>query len=104
MSKTISDVSLGCLQDNNSWIFFPTEVVFSFSDDGVTYHDPLTVANEISPKEMNITLKDFGRNNVNIRARYIRVLGKNVGICPDWHKGAGQKAWLFVDEILVNAK
>jgi len=24
-----------------------------------------------------------------------------VGVCPEWHKGAGGKAWLFVDEIFV---
>jgi predicted alpha-1,2-mannosidase len=104
MNKTIHSVSLGCLQDNNSWIFFPTEASFSFSDDGITYHDSLTVVNELSPKEMDVMIKDFGRNNLNIRARYIRVLGKNIGICPSWHKGAGEKAWLFVDEILVDAK
>jgi len=24
-----------------------------------------------------------------------------VGVCPPWHSGAGDKAWLFVDEIIV---
>lgn len=36
-TKPVSRVSLGCLQDNNSWIFFPTSVEFSFSSDGASY-------------------------------------------------------------------
>jgi hypothetical protein len=34
-------------------------------------------------------------------ARFVRIKARNVGICPDWHPGAGGKAWLFVDEIVV---
>ena len=26
---------------------------------------------------------------------------QNVKVCPKWHKGAGGKAWLFVDEIVI---
>ena len=34
--------------------------------------------------------------------RYLRILAGNIGVCPSWHKGAGGKAWLFVDEIIIN--
>jgi hypothetical protein len=34
--------------------------------------------------------------------RYVRVYAKNMAVCPDWHNGAGGKAWLFVDEIIIN--
>ena len=34
--------------------------------------------------------------------QYLRVHAENVGQCPDWHGDAGDPAWLFVDEILVN--
>lgn len=37
-----------------------------------------------------------------IRTRFIRVKSKNIGICPPWHRGAGGKAWIFADEIIVN--
>jgi len=29
----------------------------------------------------------------------VKVTG--TGTCPDWHKGAGGKAWIFADEIIV---
>jgi alpha-L-fucosidase len=36
-----------------------------------------------------------------VKARYVKLVAENVGICPAWHKGAGGDAWLFVDEILM---
>jgi hypothetical protein len=34
-------------------------------------------------------------------ATHIRVVAKNIGTCPDWHQGAGGKAWIFADEIII---
>jgi len=36
-----------------------------------------------------------------LQARYVRVYAENLGVCPPWHPGHGGKAWLFVDEIIV---
>jgi len=35
-------------------------------------------------------------------ARYVRVVAKGAGRIPDGLPGAGNPAWLFVDEIIVN--
>ncbi|NOR11849.1 MAG: hypothetical protein GQ545_01195, partial [Candidatus Aminicenantes bacterium] len=45
--------------------------------------------------------KDYVTDLPDMRARYIRIKARNVGICPDWHPGAGGKAWLFCDEIII---
>ncbi len=103
-SKTITDVALGCLQDINSWIFFPTEAKFFFSENQTAWTDSIIIKNDVSPKNETVERKDFGKEIQNIHARYIRVEGTNVGICPPWHKGAGNKAWLFVDEVTVTSK
>jgi predicted alpha-1,2-mannosidase len=102
--KVISAVSLGCLQDNNSWIFFPTQVEFSFSDDGSTFRDAVIVKNDVSPRDQTVMIKEFSRVLEGVQARFVRVRAMNIGVCPDWHKGAGSKAWLFVDEITVNER
>jgi hexosaminidase len=34
-------------------------------------------------------------------ARYVRFSARSIGTCPPWHPGAGGKAWLFVDELIV---
>ena len=39
--------------------------------------------------------------NFSTKARYVKVVAKNQGNCPDWHVGEGQPAWIFADEIVV---
>ena len=34
--------------------------------------------------------------------RFVKVLVKNLGTIPEGNSGAGNKPWLFVDEIEVN--
>ncbi len=36
-----------------------------------------------------------------VDTRFIRVHAKNIKTCPQWHAGAGGKAWLFADEIMI---
>jgi hypothetical protein len=102
--KSVQRVALGCLQDNNSWIFFPKNVEFSFSADGLTFGQAVTVDNNVSPKEEAVQIKEFSSEPAAVSARYVRVRAKNLGVCPEWHKGAGSKAWLFVDEIALMTK
>ena len=33
--------------------------------------------------------------------RYVRVQAENVGVCPEWHPGAGGKSWVFSDEMII---
>ena len=35
------------------------------------------------------------------KARFLKIRAKNVGYCPAGSPGEGEKAWLFVDEIIV---
>ncbi len=98
--KKIRSVSLRCLQDNNSWIFFPTTVSFVYSQDGRVYSQPVEVANDVSPEDSRALIKEF-TSRKNIEARFVRVQARNLGVCPPWHKGSGSKAWLFADEIII---
>ena len=36
-----------------------------------------------------------------LQARYVRMVAKNPGLCPDWHVGAGEKSWIFCDEVVI---
>jgi hypothetical protein len=101
--KAIRQIALGCLQDNNAWIFFPTEVRFLLSDDGKTFVSLPPVVAPVPASEPGSIRRDFVREAGNAKARFIRVQADNIGSCPPWHKGAGDKAWLFADEIAVEA-
>ncbi len=102
--QDLAGISLGCLQDNNAWIFFPQFVEFSFSHDGTNFSAPVTAANPVPPEDSRVLVREFSSGAVSQLARYIRIVAKSLGLCPPWHKGAGGKAWLFVDEITINPK
>ncbi|HLF19950.1 MAG TPA: GH92 family glycosyl hydrolase, partial [Bacteroidota bacterium] len=102
-TERITEVSLGSLQDNNAWIFFPTKVMFTFSEGGREFRNSIEATNDISPEDSRAMTKEF-RASVNIVARFVQVHAKNIGVCPPWHKGSGKKAWLFVDEISITTR
>jgi hypothetical protein len=101
--KHIWKVAVSCLQDHNAWIFFPEKIKVEFSDDGVHFSDSAIVEIPVPTKEEAPAIQEFAPHFY-LAARYIRITAKNIGVCPSWHKGAGGKAWLFADEILIDAK
>ncbi len=99
--KKIQRISLGCLQNSSSWIFMPTEVEFAVSLDGKDYKVVGSLKNDVDPLLAEALIKDFSANFPVVKARYVRIRAKNIGTCPEGHPGAGRKAWLFADEIIV---
>ena len=100
-STAISRLKAGFLQNVNSWIFLPSSVEFAVSDDGRDYRVVASLENRISLQTGEPLLREFAAETGNIKARFVRVRAKNIGVCPPGHPGAGDKAWLFADEIIV---
>ncbi len=98
--QLIGKVETGFLQDAGAWIFFPEKVDYYVSNDGKNFQHTGTVNNDVSQKDMEVQIKNFDMNFAT-KARYIKVVAKNIGVCPEWHWGAGQKAWIFADEIMI---
>jgi hypothetical protein len=48
-----------------------------------------------------VSIMEISQHVPAVNARFIRLFAKNLGVCPAWHAGRGEKAWLFVDEIIV---
>jgi len=99
-AKSISMVALSCLEDQNSWIFLPASIRLLTSSDGRNYVTTAEWKAETRPAagvgRMEISLMFNPKS-----CRYLRIQASNVGTCPAWHKGAGGKAWLFSDEIII---
>ncbi|MCD4747158.1 MAG: glycoside hydrolase family 92 protein, partial [Bacteroidales bacterium] len=98
--KLITKISTGFLQDINSWIFMPYEVEYYVSKNGKDFQLIETIENDISQHQTGAVLKNF-TSNFAIKTRYVKIIAKNIDICPNWHKGAGRKAWIFADEIVI---
>ena len=88
------------LQDQRSWIFMPTQVEFFISTDGKNYKSVGVVENEVPEDAEDAVIQELDINR-RMKARYVRMVAKNIGVCPEWHVGAGEKAWIFCDEIIV---
>ncbi len=98
--KDIGEIAVTFLQDNNAWIFFPANVEFSISTDGKEFSPFFSGSIGIPAETPGAIIKRISHQR-NVKARYIKISAKNIGICPQWHKGNGNKAWLFVDEIEI---
>jgi hypothetical protein len=89
------------LQNVASWIFLPVSVRFLVSADGLTYEEAGAIRNENPGVNGPTGVQVYPQTFVNTRARYVRIAAKSIGVCPEWHPGKGEKAWLFIDEIVV---
>jgi hypothetical protein len=102
MVKPVKKVTVGCLQVQDAWIFLPRAIEVSISDDGKVFQSIGKIeTGELQPTDAAST-EDFEVPCTQALARFVKVCVFNTGLCPPWHKGAGGKAWLFVDEITVN--
>ena len=100
-AKPIKTIRVNFLQDQKSWIFYPTEVECYYSDD-LTFKNNAPVQKidaEIPSDEPDLKTIQFNISGNN--ARYVKIVAKNLGDLPEWHLGApfNGKAWIFVDEI-----
>ncbi len=97
----ISGLGARFLQDQNSWIFFPLQVDFEGSVDGVNWHWLGEQQNTSNwDEEDEVAIRNFSIG-ADAQIRYLRVRAINRGHCPPGHKGAGGKSWIFCDEILI---
>lgn len=94
----LNTLGINLLERKGSWIYYPSEVVFEASLDGKNYVKMASVDLEIIKKMKGKVMLPVIASRI---VRYVRVTAKNAGIIPDGQPGAGNKAWLFVEEIVV---
>lgn len=99
--RLVSELSAGFLQHQAAWIFMPRRVAFALSRDGVTYRTISTVENTSEDRDVRQFTTDFRVPLSGLPARYARLRADGIITCPDWHPGAGGKAWIFIDEFIV---
>jgi arylsulfatase A-like enzyme len=100
-TQPIHKVSVGFLENQDSWIFLPEGVEFSFSVDGKSFHSVQRVDGAKAEENPHRIIKDFSVSLRSTEACFVRVKATSRGVCPEWHKGAGGKAWIFADEIVI---
>jgi len=100
---SINHVDVSFLQNMTTWIFLPASVDIYFSNDDQQVFDKAAgFLNAVPMEQKESVVKHFGRDFSSINARYVKIVAKNPGPCPEWHPGAGGPSWMFVDEVVIN--
>ena len=98
----MSKVAVSSFTDMSSYIMGIEKMTIEVSDDGKNYkqvaEDEYKAPASNTEKKIsdNLELK-FGE----LSARYVKISAFGFDVLPNWHSGAGQKPFLFVDEIEI---
>lgn len=108
--QDISRIAIGALNETHSWIHLPRTVDFFTSSDGIKYavvgadNAQLILPDGTGPHHGSIEAPQ-GRKQFETRGkmkgRYVRIAVQHSGKIPEGFPGAGNPAWLFLDEIEV---
>ena len=100
-AKPYSAVTVESLVEKGEWVFPPSSVGVYLSDDGREFTEEalMSVPQETAGSPDGV--KPFKVLFPETSARYLRVVARTVDPIPAWHGAAGQKAHMFVDEIIV---
>ena len=99
-AKPYSAVTVESLVEKGEWVFPPSSVGVYLSDDGREFTEAalMSVPQETAGSPDGV--KPFKVLFPETSARYLRVVARTVDPIPAWHGAAGQKAHMFVDEII----
>ena len=100
--KEFSRIETDFLHQLGAWVLLPKSVTYSVSSDKEMF-TPFGDTFEFA-EDRDLQVK-FVPGKVEVaapvKARYIKVQVKTIGLCPSWHYGVGYPAWYFMDEVAV---
>lgn len=101
--QDITSIETNFLEDQGSWIFFPTEVQLFVSSDGKIFELYTSETIEAPSFTDKVTIKTLKGEGKRSGIRYVKLIAKTLGPVPEWHKGYPYqgRSWVFIDEISV---
>ena len=97
---TLNEFKTRCFVGNGQWIYEPKAAQVEIFDKN---HKSIFGSFELLTNSLET------KNTVEIsgglgeaKAQYIVLKIQNYGIIPEGKQGAGNKAWTFIDEIIIN--
>lgn len=99
----VSSISTRFHNGNGQWIYAPKNIYLEFIlDDGSIVTDKVSL--ESQPKNIITEFNyDFlAPKELNVKVKQITLNIPNYGTIADGKQGAGNRAWTFIDEIIVN--
>ncbi|NOY47450.1 MAG: glycoside hydrolase family 92 protein, partial [Chlorobi bacterium] len=102
--KPIKSIAVNFLQDQRSWIFYPTQVECLVSSDGINFKSIGKQTIDATKPSENVEIKKISFKQAATNYRFVKIIAKKLGVLPKWHLGYEHdgRSWLFVDEIIIN--
>ena len=100
-TKEVRSIDTDFLHQIGQWILFPLKVVYSYSEDGKTYHPWETIEMPEERAGMVMYRGVKAESQTPLKARYLKVEVTGTKVCPTWHYGVGNRSWFFIDEVTV---
>ena len=97
-TESFSEINLTAVNKPESWIYLPKQILVYISNDGVDFIKVATQSEEVIQKSNGKIKIGCG----NIQSRYVKVVAECLGKIAEGMPGAGENAWLFIDEISIN--
>ena len=101
--EPVHSITVNFLQDQRSFIFYPTEVQCYTSSDNKNFQlvgkqsiNAVQRSDDKKTTSITFNLKDT-------KTTYVKLVAKKLGKLPKWHSGyqSNGKSWIFVDEISI---
>ena len=104
LSKAIElqQVTVNFAHVPDAWAFAPTAVQVFVSADGENYSPAINAKLKYAPEEESMNKAQRVTVTVDVNrtdVRYVRLVAKNLGRIPAWHKAKGLRPWIMVDEV-----
>jgi hexosaminidase len=99
--REVSRVAARFLAHPAAWIFLPVKVEAAVSVDGRVWTGSVAIDWPFDGDLAALDSREADARFLPLPARYVRLTARGIGACPPGHSGAGGKAWLFVDEVVV---
>ncbi|SFG43815.1 glycoside hydrolase family 20 protein [Pontibacter chinhatensis] len=97
--QSISKISSSYVQHIGYRVFLPTQVEYAVSEDGKNFKTVKVISN--AGKEEGMMRKTIAAEFPATKARFVKVIARNVGVAPDQYTVRGRETWLLVDELSV---
>ncbi len=99
--KEFTRIETDFLHQLGAWVLLPHSVTYSISSDNNTWQ-PFGAFTFAEDRDLQVKfVPGKAESATPVKARYIKVEIKSIGLCPYWHYGVGHPAWFFADEVSV---
>lgn len=99
--EEINSIGVSFYQNTGKWIFMPEKITIKILDENQKLVAKTVLDPDITPEVKGTIIDEVKADFEEVSGRYIQVYAKNMKTLPKWHEGAGGKAWIFVDEVVI---